>query len=153
MENEVAAGWQLGMASAIAGFWVLLWFLGRPLLKLMQVIGRFFKRIAGYIQRFLQPIFEFLYRSFYTILQAITAIGLGYVALMPVIGTDDFGMPVHAESGVAALVMVAMTVIVFRHFLKFPLRKGQSSGTARALSEADTDDLDTDADMDFDLDL
>lgn len=153
MESEMAAGWQLGMSSAIAGFWVLLWFLGRPLLKVMQAIGRFFRRIAGYIQRFLQPIFEFLYRSFYTIMQALTAIFLGYVALMPVIGTDDFGLPAHAEAGVAALVMVAMTYIVFRHFLKFPLRKGQSGGAARALSEADADDLESEADMDFDLDI
>lgn len=153
MENEVAAGWQLGMASAIAGFWVLLWFLGRPLLKLLQAIGRFFKRIAGYIQRFLQPIFEFLYRSFYTILQAITAIALGFIALSPVLGYENFGTPVHAEAGVATLVMVAMTYIVFRHFLKFPLRKGQADSTARALGEADTDDLESDADMDFDLDL
>ena len=100
--------WPLGNASIIAGFWILLWFLGRPLLKLLKIIGGFIKRIAMAIQRFFQPIFEFLYRSFYTLMQVATAGLLGWVAVNPFLNGAEVEMLPQVEAGAAAAVMLGM---------------------------------------------
>ncbi len=94
--------WPLGTASTIAGFWILLWFLGRPLLKLLKIIGSFLRRVALAIQRFFQPIFEFIYRSFYTLMQLATAGLLGWVAATPFLQGVDVEMLPQIEAGVAA---------------------------------------------------
>ncbi len=141
--------WPLGTASTIAGFWIALWFLGRPLLKLLKVIGSFLRRIALAIQRFFQPIFEFIYRSFYTLLQIATAGLLGWVAATPFLNGVEVEMLPQVEAGVAAAAMLGMAWIVFRHFLKFPLRKGDAASVANAAGESGVDELEAELDLDF----
>ncbi len=141
--------WPLGTASTIAGFWILLWFLGRPLLKLLKIIGSFLRRVALAIQRFFQPIFEFIYRSFYTLMQLATAGLLGWVAATPFLQGVDVEMLPQIEAGVAAAAMLGMTWIVFRHFLKFPLRKGNAASVAEAAGETDVEELEAELDLDF----
>ena len=141
--------WPLGTASIVAGFWIALWFLGRPLLKLLKIIGRFLRGIALAIQRFFQPIFEFLYRSFYTLMQIATAGLLGWVAVTPFLNGVEVEMLPQIEAGIAAAVMLGMAWIVFRHFLKFPLRKGDATSVAGAASEAGADEIEAELDLDF----
>ncbi len=141
--------WPLGTASTIAGFWIALWFLGRPLLKLLKVIGSFLRRIALAIQRFFQPIFEFIYRSFYTLLQIATVGLLGWVAATPFLNGVEVEMLPQVEAGVAAAAMLGMAWIVFRHFLKFPLRKGDAASVANAAGESGVDELEAELDLDF----
>lgn len=141
--------WPLGNASIIAGFWILLWFLGRPLLKLLRIIGGFFKRIAMAIQRFFQPIFEFLYRSFYTLMQVATAGLLGWVAVNPFLNGAEVEMLPQVEAGAAAAVMLGMAYIVFKHFLKYPLRKGEAASIAQAVGESGMEELEADLDLDI----
>lgn len=141
--------WPLGNASIIAGFWILLWFLGRPLLKLLKIIGGFIKRIAMAIQRFFQPIFEFLYRSFYTLMQVATAGLLGWVAVNPFLNGAEVEMLPQVEAGAAAAVMLGMAYIVFKHFLKFPLRKGEAASIAQAVGESGMEELEADLDLDI----
>ncbi|MCR9225351.1 MAG: hypothetical protein NXH70_14875 [Hyphomonas sp.] len=148
MPEEVVI-WPLGTASTIAGFWIALWFLGRPLLKLLKVIGSFLRRIALAIQRFFQPIFEFIYRSFYTLLQIATAGLLGWVAATPFLNGVEVEMLPQVEAGVAAAAMLGMAWIVFRHFLKFPLRKGDAASVANAAGESGVDELEAELDLDF----
>ncbi|MBO6688085.1 MAG: hypothetical protein JJ931_03020 [Henriciella sp.] len=148
MPEEVVI-WPLGTASTIAGFWIALWFLGRPLLKLLKVIGSFLRRIALAIQRFFQPIFEFIYRSFYTLLQIATAGLLGWVAATPFLNGVEVEMLPQVEAGVAAAAMLGMAWIVFRHFLKFPLRKGDAASVANAAGETGVDELEAELDLDF----
>jgi len=141
--------WPLGTASTIAGFWILLWFLGRPLLKLLKAIGGFIRRIAVAIQRFFQPIFEFIYRSFYTLMQVATAGLLGWVAVNPFLNGAEVEMLPQVEAGVAAAAMLGMAYIVFKHFLKFPLRKGDAASVAEAAGESGMDELEGDLDLEF----
>lgn len=141
--------WPLGNASIIAGFWIALWFLGRPLLKLLKVIGGFIRRIAQAIQRFFQPIFEFLYRSFYTLMQVATAGLLGWVAVNPFLNGVDVEMLPQIEAGVAAAAMLGMAYIVFKHFLKFPLRKGDAASVANAAGESGMEELEAEFDLDI----
>ncbi|MCH9751110.1 MAG: hypothetical protein K0U61_02730 [Alphaproteobacteria bacterium] len=148
MPEEVVI-WPLGTASTIAGFWIALWFLGRPLLKLLKVIGSFLRRIALAIQRFFQPIFEFIYRSFYTLLQIATAGLLGWVAATPFLNGVEVEMLPQVEAGVAAAAMLGMAWIVFRHFLKFPLRKGDAASVANAAGESGVDELEAELDLEF----
>lgn len=149
MEDGLAAGWPLGAASIVAGFWVALWFLGRPLLRLLKIIGGFLKRIGGAIQRFLQPVFEFLFRTSYTLIQAAMAGLLGFVAIVPVLQGQEGDLLSQGEAAGASLVMVGMTFLVFRHFLKFPLRKGDAQAGLQAVSDIDTEELDADFDLEF----
>ncbi|NQY96763.1 MAG: hypothetical protein HRT82_06345 [Henriciella sp.] len=144
-----AVVWPLGNASIIAGFWILLWFLGRPLLKLLRIIGGFLKRIAIAIQRFFQPIFEFLYRSFYTLMQVAMAGLLGWVAVNPFLNGAEVEMLPQVEAGAAAAVMLGMAYIVFKHFLKFPLRKGEAASIAQAVGESGMEELEADLDLDI----
>ena len=139
--------WPLGNASIIAGFWILLWFLGRPLLKLLKIIGGFIKRIAMAIQRFFQPIFEFLYRSFYTLMQVATAGLLGWVAVNPFLNGAEVEMLPQVEAGAAAAVMLGMAYIVFKHFLKYPLRKGEAASIAQAVGESGLEEYEADLDL------
>lgn len=141
--------WPLGTASTIAGFWILLWFLGRPLLKLLKIIGGFIRRIALAIQRFFQPIFEFIYRSFYTLMQVATAGLLGWVAVNPFLNGAEVEMLPQVEAGAAAAAMLGMAYIVFKHFLKFPLRKGDAASVAEAAGESGMDELEADMDLEF----
>lgn len=139
--------WPLGNASIIAGFWILLWFLGRPLLKLLKIISGFIKRIAMAIQRFFQPIFEFLYRSFYTLMQVATAGLLAWVAVNPFLNGAEVEMLPQVEAGAAAAVMLGMAYIVFKHFLKFPLRKGEAASIAQAVGESGLEEYEADLDL------
>lgn len=148
MPEEVVL-WPLGTASTIAGFWIALWFLGRPLLKLLKIIGNFLRRIALAIQRFFQPIFEFIYRSLYTLMQLATAGLLGWVAATPFLKGVEVEMMPQVEAGVAAAAMLGMTWIVFRHFLKFPLRKGDAASVANAAGESGADELEAELDLEF----
>ncbi len=151
MENEALADWQLGTSMAVAAFWVILWYLGRPLLRLMKIIGRFIARIAAAIRRFFQPIFEFLYRSGYIIFHIITVAALGFIALMPLVTGDQMDMLLHAEAGLAAIIVAGLTYIVFRHFLKYPLRAGQAQHAGNALGEADADALEEEFEFDIEI--
>lgn len=146
---EDFVGWPLGTASVVAGFWIALWFLGRPFLKLLKVIGGFIRRIAMAVQRFFQPIFEFIYRSFYTLMQVVMAGLLGFVAVAPFLNGTETELLPQVEAGVAAAAMLGMTWIVFRHFLKFPLRKGDAAAVAEAADDAGAEELEADLDLDF----
>lgn len=141
--------WPLGTASTIAGFWIALWFLGRPLLKLLKIIGNFLRRVVLAIQRFFQPIFEFIYRSLYTLMQLATAGLLGWVAATPFLNGVEVEMMPQVEAGVAAAAMLGMAWIVFRHFLKFPLRKGDAASVANAAGESGADELEAELDLEF----
>ena len=151
MENEVFAGWSFGTSLIAAGGLVALWYVGRPLLKLLKLIGGFFARIGGAIRRFLQPIYEFLYRSFYVLVHIAFVAGFGFVAVMPFVTGDRMEMINHIEAGAAALIIAGLTVIVFRHFRKFPLRKGLAHQVAQAAGDLDTDSLEDDLDFDVDI--
>lgn len=141
--------WPLGTASTIAGIWIAIWFLGRPLLKLLKIVAGFIRRIAMAIQRFLQPAFEFIYRAFYTFMQAATAGLLGWVAVTPFLNGVEVEVMPQLEAGVAAAAMLGMTWVVFRHFLKFPLRKGDAAAIAEAAGDAGADELEAEFDLDF----
>jgi hypothetical protein len=146
---ELVQGWEQGTGLMIAGGLVALWYGGRLLIKLLKVIQRVIKRIMGAIARFLQPIVEFLYRSFYVLAHVAVAAGLGYVALGLMNNGPSLELIDQAELGASAVIVLGLTVIVFRHFLKFPLRKGQAQGLGNDAAEGGNfgDELDGDLDL------
>ena len=152
---EQLQGWEQGTGLMIAGGLVALWYVGRLLIKILVVIQRIIKRIMGAIARFLQPVFEFLYRSLYVLAHVAVVAALGYIAL----GSMDNGIALEpidlADIGGAVVVISGLTVIVFRHFLKFPLRKGQAQGLANEIADGGefADDLNGDLDIDLDMAL
>lgn len=152
MENEFFADWTTGTGLIIAACLVALWYIGRPLLKVLGIIGRFFARIAGAIKRFLQPIYEFLYRAIYILIHIGIALFLGFIALLPVISGDRMSLVNHMEAGAGALIILGLTWIIFRHFLKYPLRSGKAQTAGDALRNVEDQDAEAE-EIDLDIDL
>ena len=151
METGALADWQLGTGAIIAASLLALWYVGRPLLRLLKIIGRFLGRIATAIRRFFQPIFEFLYRSFYILIHIGAAVLLGAVALAPFVFGEEMALVNHIEAGVSAVVILGLAWLIFRHFMKYPLRKGDAHMIGQAGEELDADALEEDFDLGIDV--
>lgn len=149
--GEFNQDWALGSSLVVAVALLALWYLGRPALRFLKFISRILKRIAAAIGRFFQPIFEFMYRSIYVLFHVAVAIGLGAIATMPLWSGEQMDMMKLVEAGAAALVVLGLTVIIFRHFKKYPLRAGEAHKVGDATSNLDEDSFNEDLEFDIEI--